>query len=77
MAVDLAALAASLRDNEALQAAFDRRRSDALETLARIDASDTASFHRAQATVALIDEIRADLLRFIRAGQPKPPPGIA
>lgn len=74
---DYAQLAQSLKDNEAFQRALDSIRSGALEALATMQRDDEAAFHAAQATVRVVDEIRADLDAFVRAGQPKQAPGIA
>jgi len=73
----LSALAQSLQDNEAFQAALDGQRGRALEKLAIVPRSDEQGFYAAQAIVAVVDEIRSDLEAFIRAGKPKGPPGIA
>jgi hypothetical protein len=73
----LASLAASLRDNEAFQFALDNQRSSALEALAVVSVLDVEAINKHQATVRVVDEIRADLDRFIRSGQPRVPPGIA
>jgi hypothetical protein len=69
---DLAALSRSLKDNEAFQAALDSVRGRAIEALCAVDADDKNSLLKAQATVAVVDDIRADLEAFIRQGQPKP-----
>ena len=74
---DYAALAQSLKDNEAFQAALDNIRSSALEALATLSHGDTGRFYWNQATVKVVDEIRADLDQFIRAGKPRGAPGIA
>lgn len=73
----LAALAGSLKDNEAFQQALDDNRSNALEGLAQADATDAETIRNHQAMVRLIDTIRADLDRFVRAGKPARKPGIA
>lgn len=73
----LSQLAQSLMDNEAFQGSLTQNRDNALEDLARLDATDTESIRDRQAMVRLIDNIRADLDRFVRAGRPKTKPGIA
>jgi hypothetical protein len=73
----LAALASSLRSNEAFKATLDGQRSAALERLATLSPDDKNSIIAAQAIVAVVDGINADLDQFIRAGQPKSKPGIA
>ena len=74
---DLSAEAMSLRDNEAFQAALDGIRTAALEVLTTVDADDRNSLLKAQATVRVVDDIRADLEAFIQAGVAKRKPGIA
>lgn len=74
---DLAELAASLRDNEAFQAALSAIRSEALENLAILPALETEGIRNNQATVRVVDELRANLAGFIRAGQERKPLGIA
>lgn len=74
---DFAQLAQSLKDNEAFQAALSSIRGGALEALSTMPRADEAAFYHAQATVAVVDEIRADLEQFIQAGVPKKKPGIA
>jgi hypothetical protein len=56
-----------LRENEALQAAFDMARREALEALAVADVADVNAMLRLQAKVAAIDEIRMQLDRMIIA----------
>lgn len=73
----LATLAASLRDNEAFQLALTNQRSDALDALARVAATDVEAIRDHQATVRVIDNLRDDLDGFIRSGQPRKAPGIA
>lgn len=73
----IAQQAASLGDNDAFNAALDHLRDDALASLATISRNNIDAFYRAQAAVKVVDDIRADLERFLRAGQPKKPPGIA
>lgn len=74
---DYAQLAQSLKDNEAFQRVLASHRASALERLATMSRSDEQAFYAAQAIVAVIDGINADLDQFIRAGQPKKAPGIA
>jgi hypothetical protein len=74
---DYAALAQSLKDNEAFQRALDNIRTGALEALSTIDADDKNGILKAQATVAVVDDIRSNLDQFIRSGAPKKPAGIA
>lgn len=69
---DYAQLAHYLADNEAFQAALDSVRAKAIDVLCTVDADDNNSLLKAQATVAVVDDIRADLEAFIRQGQPKP-----
>lgn len=69
---DLPSLALSLKDNEAFQAALDNVRAKAIDALCAVDADDKNMLLKAQATVAVVDDIRADLEAFIRQGQPKP-----
>jgi len=73
----LSQLAMSLRDNEAFQMALDNRRKEALEGLVSVSATDTNAIHSYQATVKVVDELRADLDGFIRAGQARRKPGVA
>lgn len=75
--VDLASLAASLRDNEAFQEALTRNRNDALEGLARTPATDTEAIRDHQAMIRTIDNIRSSLEQFIRSGRPPKASGIA
>ncbi len=75
--VQLGQLAQSLKDNEAFQLALSGQRAAALERLATMPRSDEQAFYAAQAIVAVVDGINADLAQFIRAGQPKKAPGIA
>lgn len=76
-AEQIAQQAMSLRDNEAFQAALDGIRTDALDALIRADATDALAINKHQATVRVVDNLRADLDGFIRMGQPKPKPGLA
>lgn len=73
----IAQQAMSLRDNEAFQAALDGIRNDALDALIRADATDAPAINKHQATVRVVDNLRADLDGFIRMGQPKTKPGLA
>lgn len=73
----IAQRAMSLRDNEAFQAALDGIRNDALDALIRADATDAPAINKHQATVRVVDNLRADLDGFIRMGQPKTKPGLA
>jgi hypothetical protein len=73
---DLAALAQSLRDNEAFQEAINIIRADALERLATMARADEQAFYTAQATVKVVDDLRGNLEQFIRSGKPKNPPGL-
>lgn len=72
-----AQLAMSLRDNEVFQMALDNLRNGAIEALVKVNATDTNAIHSYQATVRVVDELRADLDGFIRSGQPKTKAGIA
>lgn len=72
----LASLAQSLKDNEAFQEAIDMTRSNALEMLAIIPASDIEAIQKNQATVRVVDDIRANLEQFIRSGTAAKAPGI-
>lgn len=72
-----AQLAMSLRDNEVFQMALDNLRNGAIEALVKVNATDTTAIHSYQATVRVVDELRADLEGFIRSGQPKTKPGLA
>lgn len=72
-----AAEAASLRDNEAFQAALNKMRADALDKLAAIDPAKTNDIIRQQAIVAVVDELRSNLEQFIRSGKAPKPAGIA
>lgn len=74
---DYAQLAASLKDNEAFQAALDNVRQSAIDHLCAADPDDKNSIIAMQATVRVVDDIRADLERFIRSGSPVKRPGIA
>lgn len=73
----IAQQAMSLRDNEVFQMALDGLRTDALDALIRADATDAPAINKHQATVRVVDELRADLEGFIRSGQPKTKPGLA
>jgi len=73
----LAQQAASLRDNEAFQAALDNLRAGALEALARVAATDAEAIHAHQATVRVVDDLRGDIEAFIRSGLPRKAAGIA
>lgn len=74
---DYAALAASLRDNEAFQAALSSIRSEALENLAVLPALETEGIRNNQATVRVVDELRGNIEAFIRSGMPRKAAGIA
>ena len=74
---DLANLAMSLRDNEAFQAALNSVRENAIDTLIGISADDKNGLLKAQATVAVVDDIRGNLEAFIRQGVVRAPAGIA
>ena len=65
--VELKLEAERLKENAALQLAFDAARQEALEALAVADAADVHGVLRLQARVAAIDEIRAQLDRIIVA----------
>jgi len=73
----IASLAQSLEDNEAFQLALDKTRTGALEALASADATDSDFIRTQQATIRVVDEIKANLAQFIRSGAPKKPAGIA
>jgi len=74
---DYAALAASLRDNEAFQAALSAIRSEALENLAVLPALETEGIRNNQATVRVVDELRGNIEAFIRSGMLRKAAGIA
>ena len=74
---NLAAEAASLRDNEAFQASLSGIKARALEVLSTIDADDTLGILKQQAIVKVVDDLNGDLEGFIARGKPKRPPGIA
>jgi len=76
-AEQIAQQAMSLRDNDAFQRALDGIRTDALDALIRLDATDAVSINQHQATVRVVDNLRADLDGFIRMGQAKTKPGLA
>jgi hypothetical protein len=76
-AEQLAQQAASLRDNEAFQAALNAMRADALDRLATVNADDRLAIIANQAAVKVVDELRGNLEQFIRSGQSAKPPGIA
>lgn len=61
----LAKEAARLKADEVLQQAFDTVRAEALDELATADADDKTMILRLQQKVAVIDEIRTTLDRFI------------
>lgn len=73
----IAQQAMSLRDNEVFQLALDNLRNGAIEALVKVSATDTDAIHSYQATVRVVDELRADLDGFIRSGQTKKKPGLA
>lgn len=73
----IAQQAMSLRDNDAFQMALDNIRNGAIEALVRADAADTQAIHSYQATVKVVDDLRADLDGFIRSGKSKAKPGLA
>lgn len=73
----LGAEAASLRDNEAFQAALNKMRTDALDKLAATDPAKTNDIIRQQAIVAVVDELRSNLEQFIRSGKAPKTAGIA
>ena len=73
----LASLAHSLKDNEAFQQALNDQRSGALDALATIRADDILGIQEHQATVRVVDGIRANLDQFIRSGTKRPASGIA
>ena len=72
-----AQMAMSLRDNELLQDAFSTLRSNALEALAKCDATDADGIRQYQATIAVVDELREHLDGLIRSGATRKPAGIA
>ena len=76
-AEQIAQQAMSLRDNDAFQAALDGIRTDALDALIKADATDALAINKHQATVRVVDNLRADLDGFIRMGQAKTKPGLA
>lgn len=73
----LASLAHSLKDNEAFQQALNDQRSGALDALATIRADDILGIQEHQATVRVVDGIRANLDQFISNGAPPKAIGIA
>lgn len=73
-----AELARSLQSNEAFQAALDGVRDTALERMASLKPrEDVDAIIECQATVKVVDEIRADLERFVRSGRKRKPAGLA
>lgn len=76
-AEQLAALAMSIRDNEAFQAALTRQWEAARDALCAVQPTDTETIRALQARVKVIEELRDDLDGFIRSGQPRKAPGIA
>jgi hypothetical protein len=74
---DYAALAMSLKDNEAFQRALDIVKSGALEALCTIDHDDAKGILKLQATIGVVNDIRDNLDAFVRQGKPQPKSGIA
>ncbi len=74
---DLAALAQSLKDNEAFQEALNIIDKNARDVLTTVSLADVETFYRNQAIVKVVDELRANLEQFIRSGKAPKPPGIA
>lgn len=74
---DLGALAQSLKDNEAFQAALDGIREDARDKLGTVLATDADTIREHQATIRVVDQIRGNLGQFVRSGRPPKPPGLA
>lgn len=74
---DYAALAASLKDNEAFQKALDIIKSGAIEALCAIDHDDAKGILKLQATIGVVNDIRDDLDAMVRQGKPRGAPGIA
>jgi hypothetical protein len=73
----LAQLALSLRDNEAYQAALDAIRSDAIDTLVSVDPDDKNTILLNQATVKVVDDLKARIDQMIRSAAAKKKPGLA
>lgn len=74
---DYAALALSLKDNEAFQRALDKIKDGAIEALCTIDHDDAKGILKLQATIGVVNDIRDNLDAFVRQGKPKDKPGIA
>lgn len=72
----LAAEAQRLKDNEAFQAALSGLRLDALEGLARAQATDIETIRDHQASVRVVDNLRGNLEAFIRNGHLRKTAGI-
>lgn len=68
--------AQSIKDNEAFQLALGAMRRDAIEGLVSVNATDTDAIRDLQATVKVVDELRANLDALIRKGQPPKAPGL-
>ena len=74
---NLAQHALNLRDNDAFQEALTTLRNEALEYLVEASPTDPSAIYTHQATVKVVDNLRAELAGMIRAGLPKTSPGIA
>ncbi len=72
----IAQQARSIKDNEAFQLALGAMRRDAIETLVSVQATDANKIRDLQATVRVVDELRAHLDAFIRKGRPPKAPGL-
>lgn len=72
----LAREAQNLKENEVFQLALDTMRSEALEALVRIEATEADLIRSHQARVRVVDDLRGNLEAFIRAGLPKKAHGI-
>jgi len=72
----IALAAQSIKDNEAFQMALGAMRRDAIEALVSVNATDADKIRDHQATVKVVDELRANLDALIRKGQPPKAPGL-
>ena len=64
-----------LKNDEIFNKALDDIRAEALEDLAKAVANDVINIHRFQQKVAVVDEIRATLDRYIMAADVQENPG--
>ena len=68
--------AQNIKDNEAFQMALGAMRRDAIEALVSVNATDVDKIRDHQATVRVVDELRANLEALIRKGQRPKAPGL-